>query len=172
MIALPSLRSPLWGIIETSNRPEPEKTVGTRGFGREAKLLASLESIASNQRSTSFYIGFPAERLIEELWQLTIDPEEDVAPPGVNVLSAVYATHFLLSLPTAEYLPTDISIDPDGEVSFDWGEGNRRFAVSVSPSGTLAFAGIVDNERLVGRELLSSRFVPKQVLNGIRRATS
>ena len=47
----------------------------------------------------------------------------------------------------------EVAVDPDGEVSFDWESGRRqRLSLSVGPTGTLRYAGIVCGSEADGTE--------------------
>lgn len=80
------------------------------------------------------------------------------------------ACRFLNTLPTAIPAPT-ISIDPDGEASFDWDFGpERMFSVSLSADGRLSYAGMFGRRlRQHGTEIFDDA-IPEAVVVGIQRA--
>ncbi|MEZ4647528.1 MAG: hypothetical protein R3E97_01870 [Candidatus Eisenbacteria bacterium] len=85
-----------------------------------------------------------------------------------NELAVRWAFQFALSLPRDLPLP-ELSIDKDGEVSFEWSLGPRAvFSVSVAPNGTLSYAGLYGHRKCYGVESLDSA-VPEPILEGIRR---
>lgn len=68
----------------------------------------------------------------------------------IDGLSLEWAVHVLRSLPRGA-VPPGIGVDPDGEVSLEWySSSHRTLAISVSPSGDLRYAGIVDGCRFSG----------------------
>lgn len=47
----------------------------------------------------------------------------------------------------------EVTVDPDGEVSFDWECGRRqRLSLSVGPNGTVRYAGLVGGSEAYGTE--------------------
>lgn len=49
--------------------------------------------------------------------------------------------------------PPEVSASPQGEIDFDWVESREvMLTVSVCPSGEIAFAGIFDGLRMLGRK--------------------
>ena len=47
----------------------------------------------------------------------------------------------------------DVSVDPDGEISFDWdGGAGRHLSCSVGPTGIMRYAGIVGESEAYGTE--------------------
>ncbi len=104
------------------------------------------------------------EQLMQQLNALALEAD-DVAVDGV---SFAIAQLFLRSL-SPEDLPAEVDVDPDGEATFDWGDSGKRFAVSVSSSWTLAFAGLFSGETVKGTETFIGDQVPSSILDGIRR---
>lgn len=143
----------------------------TQAFGREADRINGIMAELRAAQRDSFFLWGPLPEAIADLRALV---EVSLADSGeseieVNRESAEHAVDFLRALPSGAYAPDDMSVDPDGEVSFDWGDGGQRFVVSFSADGLLAFAGIFADERQKGRERFASGVIPQQVLNGIRR---
>jgi len=80
-----------------------------------------------------------------------------------------YAEAFATALPSS-LQQVDVSIDFDGDISFDWDFGKRRvFAVSVRRDGVLNYAGLFGLNRLRVSEVLL-RDIPSPILQGILRA--
>ncbi|HZS60760.1 MAG TPA: hypothetical protein VFA43_15915 [Gemmatimonadaceae bacterium] len=78
------------------------------------------------------------------------------------------ARRLLALLPTTFPAPS-IGVDADGEVSMTWyGTSGSLFSVSVSPTGELAYAGILGDTRSSGREPIGSRF-PADILANLQR---
>jgi hypothetical protein len=83
--------------------------------------------------------------------------------------TASAAIWFALQLPPSLPVP-EVSLDPDGEVSFDWtGTEGERFSVSVNEANRLAFAGrFSEMSKVYGVEQLS-KFFPSEITRGIQR---
>ena len=78
------------------------------------------------------------------------------------------AKRFCSMLPQSTPIP-DVTADPDGEIAFEWREGNDSvFSVSVSPDGLLTYAGIFGPNRAHGVEGLGDT-VPEVILMCLRR---
>jgi hypothetical protein len=82
-----------------------------------------------------------------------------------------YALELLRMLPTTLPHP-DVSLDSDGEISFEWDRGPRNvFSVSVGRDGTLTYAGLFGSKKMYGTELLDE-VLPYPVALGIHRVTA
>jgi len=69
------------------------------------------------------------------------------------------ARAFLEALPSSWPDP-DISVDPDGEIAFEWSRGPLRvFAVSVGTAGIASYAGLFGDSRTHGRETRPERIL-------------
>src|SRR5436309_1337779 len=70
----------------------------------------------------------------------------------VNDAALAYAGRVAQMLPVTIPAP-EVSVDPDGEVSFDWYASPRRsLSVSIDPVGTLRYASIVGGSENFGLE--------------------
>lgn len=68
--------------------------------------------------------------------------------------SFLMAVRLFHSLPRMLPLP-DVSVDPDGEVAFEWYvEPRRSFSVSVGADGVLTYAGLFGSAKVHGTEHL------------------
>ena len=80
------------------------------------------------------------------------------------------AEQFVHALPNGMPQP-QVSIDPDGEISFEWyAAPNRVFSVSVGPDNELAYAGLFGASRTYGTEVFFDE-VPEVILQNIKRLT-
>jgi hypothetical protein len=79
-----------------------------------------------------------------------------------------YAVALLASLPAM--IPTpDISVDPDGEIAFDWfWESRLTFSISISADGRLSYAGLFGPNRTHGAEQFSGA-LPGTISGGLAR---
>lgn len=81
----------------------------------------------------------------------------------VTELGHYTARRFLDSLPKWLSVP-EISVDPDGEISFDWySEPNNVFSVSVSETGKLSYAGTFGLSKVHGIEYFGDE-IPQSIL--------
>lgn len=78
---------------------------------------------------------------------------------------------FSRALPKSLPLP-ELSIEPDGEVAFEWYNSNNRvFSVSIGSNGELAYAGLFGLNKMHGTEYFEEG-LPKTILEGIQRVFS
>jgi hypothetical protein len=82
------------------------------------------------------------------------------------------AIRFAYCLPRFAPLP-EVSVDPDGEISFDWlSPSGEMFSVSVNKENRLAYAGwFGEKSRFHGIEQLAEN-CPQEILRGIQKATA
>lgn len=90
--------------------------------------------------------------------------EEAISKDAYNI-----GIRFLCALPTTLPSP-EVSVDPDGEISFEWlHDRDRMLSVSANPNGRLSFAasirpGISNH----GTELFDDR-IPQQLISLLER---
>lgn len=75
------------------------------------------------------------------------------------------AVKFLASIPSSAAVPI-VSLDPDGEVAFDWEHEDDIFSVSLGASGRLTYAGDIEGAKTKGSGFFGST-VPEPVLASI-----
>jgi len=89
----------------------------------------------------------------------------------IHEASLENAQAFLFALPTIIPLP-EVSVDPDGEVSFTWQRSPRLvFSVSVSKNGVLNYAGLFGRNKTHGTEDFIQA-IPKAITNNLERLFS
>jgi hypothetical protein len=71
------------------------------------------------------------------------------AEVGISKGVLANALDFACLLPTDLKAP-EVSVDPDGEVSFDWGSERGIVSVSVGPTGRIVYAAELDEEPTSG----------------------
>lgn len=91
----------------------------------------------------------PASAMSPFLSELLTLARED----GVDPATLVSAMDFAYLLP-ADVSRPEISIDPDGEVAFDWGNEDGIVSVSVGPTGRLVYAAELGGRPTSGTEQL------------------
>jgi hypothetical protein len=82
------------------------------------------------------------------------------------------ARRFLFALPADLPIP-ELSLDPDGEIAFDWfGERGRNFSVSLGPTGRLSFAGKLGPEKCIyGRDQFDE-MVSREIVDAVKGLVS
>lgn len=85
--------------------------------------------------------------------------------------SLIFAKQLAQFLPFSAPAP-EVSVDPDGEVSFDW-RGSTRHIVScsISPTGTLRYAGIIGASEVHGKEPWQDG-IPEAIVRLLQRMVS
>lgn len=119
------------------------------------------------ERVLNAFVSQRAEALIFnilDLWDESSLSDDETVRRTANAAIRV-ALQLPRSLPDPE-----VSLDPDGEVSFDWtGHGNGRFSVSVNGERRLAFAGrFSETSKLHGMEQFTE-VLPPEIIRGIQR---
>lgn len=129
------------------------------GFSQEAVRVAEIESLLAASPRLDDLVND-----ILDLWDSSSLRQDDTVRKTANA-----AISFALQLPRSFPVP-EVSLDPDGEVSFDWtGRDGQRFSVSVNAANRLAFAGRFSaTSKLHGVEQLLEVF-PQEITRGIRR---
>ncbi len=78
------------------------------------------------------------------------------------------AARLLFALPTDLPIP-GLSLDPDGEIAFDWfGERGRNFSVSLGLSGRLSFAGKLGPEKCIYGMDQFDEVVSREIVDAVR----
>ncbi|MDH3975578.1 MAG: hypothetical protein OEV42_14970 [Deltaproteobacteria bacterium] len=90
---------------------------------------------------------------------------------AINVNSLIEAKRFTDTLPTTLPLP-EVSVDPDGDISFEWYVRPRRvFSVSIGSDCLLSYAGIIGLNKVHGEEFFGDE-IPKTITDNIQRIFS
>jgi len=123
----------------------------------------------SLEKSLGHYLEPRLELLLPEIENLRAVSDETSIPVHPDTIRA--ARQFAYSLPRFGPLP-EVSVDPDGEISFDWtGSSGEMFSVSVNEQNRLAYAGwFGEKSRVHGIEQLAEG-CPQQIVRGIEKAT-
>jgi len=127
------------------------------------------------EKSLEHYWEPRLELLLPTIENLLHVPDEDqvfeeaMVPVSPETISA--ATQLACLLPRFGPLP-EVSVDPDGEISFDWiAPSGNMFSVSVDGHGRLSYAGwFGEKSRVHGTEYLAES-CPEEIRRGIWRAT-
>ena len=88
----------------------------------------------------------------------------------VNGASVRHAALLLREVLLIQPTIPQVTIDPDGEVAFEWRRNRHRlFSVSVGPRGELTYAGLFDGSSVHGVETRMVDGIPREVRAGIQR---
>lgn len=146
-----------------------------RGIGNEAEVVASMARKARKRFYETVSLGDAQQQALDKLYSLFAEcskPNWD----GYGALAVAFETYvlakqFIESVPTILPAP-DVSVEPDGEVSFEWYESPRRvFAVSVGSNNNLTYAGLFAANKAHGVETFHD-VIPPVILQYIRRVCS
>ncbi|MBI2923281.1 MAG: hypothetical protein HYY18_19670 [Planctomycetes bacterium] len=144
---------------------------GTCGFSDDAESIARLESLQTEGQAIP-EVRSRQSRLLKS-WNEAI---VGALAPGwdgyegssVSLPSALASLDFLRLLPSEVPAP-EISIDPDGELAFDWqASADTVFSVSVGGNGRLSYAGKFGANKTHGTEQLTPE-LPDPIRSGLRR---
>lgn len=109
-------------------------------------------------QADSQFLGTPLLKTISELRDAYTEANEDnwdgYGARPAEPASLFHARRFVALLGFGQQ-PTDISVDPDGEVSLDWDyEADRVLSISVASDGRLSYAARLGPCRVRGIEVL------------------
>lgn len=150
-------------------------TQSSYGVGKDALKVEETISEVQKWLLTSFSIGKPKCDALESLYETF---EESCKPDwdGYSASAVTYeaymkAKQFLDRFPTSLPAP-EVSVDPDGEVSFEWYASARRvFSVSIGTNDEVTYAGIFGASKTHGVEVFHDE-IPRIVFDNIRRVYS
>ncbi len=146
------------------------------GDPREGWQSESLDCIqAISEDDVSVTLGERIRQAESALHEACMDSAREnwdgYGAKHINGESSVLAIRFLKMLPATIPIP-EISIDPDGEVSFEWYKEPRRiFSVSVGAHNDLSYAGLFGVNDTHGTEYFGDE-IPTPILENLRRFLS
>jgi hypothetical protein len=138
--------------------------LSTTSVGVSAEATELQECV---KRSFRHYLEPRLQLLLPEIQEAASEQASRVDEATIRA-----AELFAYYLPRFGPLP-EVSVDPDGEISFDWiaPSGNKMFSVSVNNQSRLAYAGwFGEKSRIHGVEQLAEN-CPQEILRGIQKAT-
>lgn len=120
---------------------------------------------AQNESSTSTCAALRARDFLVALEPVIENEGVQVGSPSVKL-----SVDFFLTLPVDIPVP-DISVDPDGEIAFDWfGKQNWLFSVSFSDRNRYSYASLRGPNESSGTQWFDDS-VPMEVIQYIREVT-
>lgn len=149
-------------------------TAGSTGFSAEATMIQKQieEILETRNRAPSLSSGY--RETVAQLAQIVADcAADDWDGDGGAALSPgsfASAKRFLEALPAGLQRP-DVSLDPDGEVVFEWTSGPQHmFSISFGAGGKLSYAGLFGPSKTHGVEYITYG-LPRELVAKIRRAS-
>ncbi len=141
------------------------------GVSDDAKRLRNL-FYENPSRSPSIALEGRFRKALEALKSASEEASEDnwdgYGAQKVNAASLNKAQAFLFTLPTIIPLP-EVSVDPDGDVSFTWQRSPRLvFSISVNKNGLLNYAGLFGRNKTHGTEDFVQA-IPKTITDNLER---
>lgn len=159
-------------MIEEFFQPNEFNCYRTPAASDETGEYSSVmkDIIRSQRRNTSFIESF--SQTIDDL--LNIKEEcscsdwDGYGSAPINDESYALARRFIEDLPTGEIRAPEVSIDPDGEIVFDWfGEPCYTFSISFGKD-KLTYAGLYGNNKTHGTEEYDEN-IPQIILQNINK---
>ena len=146
-------------------------TVGDRAVSLEAQRLRR----APWQRAGAGF-SLSVEEPYRRATAAVIEAAQEASRPNWDLAGGLPVTQGTLAQAFAflDVLPSmlpepEVSVDPDGEVSFEWSFGPRRIlAASINASGRISFAALIGASRLHGTDYLLDA-LPESVAHALQR---
>jgi hypothetical protein len=146
-----------------------------RGVSEEAEKIRSQIADVYDNLLKSLSLGESYKDAILALYEIAdrfIAPNWDgYGAAQVSLLAVLHALRLLRTLPSTPQTP-DLSVDPDGEISFEWYIAPRRvFSISVGAHGELSYAGLFGRSDTHGTEYFGDE-LPKPIMDNLNRLFS
>jgi hypothetical protein len=142
-----------------------------RGVSEDAvELQVKIMRLSSDEPQSMI---LDKQKLLQELYEVFRECSEvnwdNYGARATNLDFFSEALRFLKTLPLTLTRP-ELTVDPDGEIAFEWyGDRSRRvFSVSVGSNNELTYAGIFGSSKSNGNEYFGDE-LPKTILDNIRR---
>lgn len=143
-----------------------------RGVSHDAEVLKeSIDITRSKMQSLANDDYDVRNELIGALKNCSTDNWDGYGAKALCLASYEEAFRFYLKLPITTPYP-EVSVEPDGEIAFDWFNGpNRVFSVSIGSNCLLSYAGIFESGKIHGTEFFGDE-LPQEILHNIKRVFS
>ena len=161
--------------IETENASFLSPNAG-QGVSSEADYLQEILKEVRTEVFQNVALGEPRQEALSALWNAYLECSTDnwdgYGAKAATLRAYREAKRFIESLPTSVPIP-EISVDPDGEFTFEWYAGPRNiFSVSVSHNSELTYAGLFSHGKTHGVEYFGEYFsdeLSESILTNLRR---
>lgn len=144
-----------------------------RGVSETAVILqkAFEEMLGDCSRSATLDDQSMMHSLSEALEECSVDNWDGYGAKAISPDSYRNAQLFATTLPTTMPLP-EVSVDPDGEISFEWYRGPRMvFSLSIGAHNEINYAGLFGRNKVNGKEQFYDE-IPKAILDNLDRLLS
>jgi len=144
-----------------------------RGVSETAAILqkAVEEMLGDCSRSVTLDDQSIMNALSEVLEECSVDNWDGYGAKAISIESYRNAQLFVMTLPTTIPFP-EISVDPDGEVSFEWYRGPRMvFSLSIGAHNEISYAGLFGHNKVNGKEHFYDE-IPKAIFDNLDRLLS
>lgn len=144
----------------------------SRGISEEALALQNRFAKVLNRMLQSETLGEPIAEALNALREVFEECSEDnwdgYGASAVSINTYLESRRFLQALPTTIPIP-EITVDPDGEIAFEWYVRPRRvLSVSVGSDNILTYAGIFGISKTHGTEYFREE-LPAAILSNLQR---
>jgi hypothetical protein len=151
-----------------------EAAAGSKGFSVEATIIQEQIDALREARSRAVTLdkGYneTLRRMIGIAAECGRDDWDGDGAAALSTASFLSAKRFLEALPASLQHP-EVSLDPDGEVVFEWMRGPRRvFSISFGAGGKLTYAGLFGPSTTHGVEYINHG-LPRELVAKIQRAS-
>ena len=111
-------------------------------------------------------------RALSKTWEeCSVDNWDGYGAKAISLDSYRNARLFVMTLPTTVPLP-EVSVDPDGEVSFEWFREPRMvFSLSIGAHNEINYAGLFGHNKVNGKEHFYDE-IPKAIFDNLDRLLS
>jgi len=146
--------------------------ITNRGVSKDAEVLEEMiDCTRINLLSLANDDYDVRNELSEALKNCSTDNWDGYGAKPLSMDSYIEALRFYLKLPLTHPYP-EVSVDPDGEIAFDWFNGpNKVFSVSIGSNYLLSYAGIFESGKIHGSEYFGDE-LPQEILHNLKRVFS
>ncbi len=134
------------------------------GSGPESRNIGRLTKLAFDPLLTQNHV----ELVINDLYQLLSEAQAGEHVATIDQATFTIAKRFLMAFPKTLPAP-ELSLDKDGEISFDWlGKHREMFSLSLRADGRLSYAAKLGTKRsFYGIEEFDDE-VPARIVESIK----
>jgi hypothetical protein len=154
---------PTFGLFEhlDSNAVSDEANRVTKLFDETRDRLWSLRSLGSSREECR-------NELLDAYSEASFEGWDGYGAHSVEPSTILNAFAFIDSLPSNIRMP-EVSVEPDGEISFDWiCSARRQFSVSLGKRNVMSYAGLFGSDKVTGSERFQGT-LPRTMLEHITR---